>query len=148
MSSWSDDAGDEVDEADGIAEDDGVLEPADSLLTDRLDSDPLDEGITTADSYSVAEHSVPESLDDRLAEEEPDEPPEELDDAWDQGPTPRAGRLVADGTTTAARDVGPDGGAAGAEEAAVHLVEDEDYEGEYEEEPPEPPLPGPGEEPY
>ena len=52
----------------------------------------------------------------------------------DDGPDPRAGRLVAedegahpdDEEELVARDVGIDGGAAGAEEAAIHVVEDDD----------------------
>jgi hypothetical protein len=94
-----------------------------------------------------------ESLDQLLAEEEPDtslldtddELPEDRDDddeadeyldglLLDDGPDPRAGRLVAedegahadDEEDLVARDVGIDGGAASAEEAAVHVVEDDD----------------------
>ena len=98
-----------------------------------------------------------ESLDQLLAEEEPDvyadddgaEEDEQLGsiagdpDAADEdldglllddGPDPRSGRLVADDegahadaeADLVARDVGIDGGAASAEEAAVHTVEDDD----------------------
>jgi hypothetical protein len=93
-----------------------------------------------------------ESLDQLLAEEEPDtafdvddDLPEDTDDEdeadeyldgllLDDGPDPRAGRLVAEdeGAHTPAeadliaRDTGIDGGAATAEEAAVHVVEDDD----------------------
>jgi len=94
-----------------------------------------------------------ESLDQALAEEEPDisfdpedEPPEDPaggDDAADElidglllddGQDPRAGRLVAedegahrdDEADLVATDAGIDGGAATAEEAAVHVVEDDD----------------------
>jgi hypothetical protein len=93
-----------------------------------------------------------ESLDQLLAEEEPDtsldaddELPEDRDDdneadeyldglLLDDGPDPRAGRLVAedegahadDEEDLVARDVGIDGGAASAEEAAIHVVEDDD----------------------
>jgi hypothetical protein len=102
---------------------------------------------TTAD-----EQDEGESLDQLLAEEEPDIPfdvdddlPEDSDDEdeadeyldgllLDDGPDPRAGRLVAEdeGAHPAAeadliaRDAGIDGGAATAEEAAVHVVEDDD----------------------
>ena len=93
-----------------------------------------------------------ESLDQLLAEEEPDtapdlddELPEDRDDddeadeyldglLLDDGPDPRAGRLVAedegahpdDEEDLVATDVGIDGGAASAEEAAIHVVEDDD----------------------
>ena len=94
-----------------------------------------------------------ESLDQMLAEEEPDttldfddddvpEDDEDDDEAdeyldgllLDDGPDPRAGRLVAEDEGAhpdaeedlVARDVGIDGGAASAEEAAVHVVEDDD----------------------
>ncbi|MEV7119566.1 DUF5709 domain-containing protein [Kitasatospora griseola] len=131
------------------AEDDGVLEPADSLLTDRLDDDPLDTGVVPADSYhgAIAYGTTPgeaargESLEQLLSEEEPDEDPEEVDDRWTAGPSPRAGRLVEDGIDTAGSDVGPDGGAASAEEAAVHLVyPDQDAEAEFDDAAPDEPL--------
>jgi hypothetical protein len=94
-----------------------------------------------------------ESLDQALSEEEPDisfdpedEPPEDPaggDDAADElidglllddGQDPRAGRLVAEDEGShpvaeadlVATDTGIDGGAASAEEAAVHVVEDDD----------------------
>ena len=94
-----------------------------------------------------------ESLDQLLAEEEPDtaldldddELPEDREDddeadeyldglLLDDGPDPRAGRLVAedegahpdDEEDLVASDVGIDGGAASAEEAAIHVVEDDD----------------------
>jgi hypothetical protein len=98
------------------------------------------------------EQQMGESLDQLLAEEEPDaaldlddDPPEDDEDAdeadeyldgllLDDGPDPRAGRLVAedegahpdDEADLVAHDVGIDGGAASAEEAAVHVVEDDD----------------------
>jgi hypothetical protein len=104
-----------------------------------------------------------ESLDQLLSEEEPD-PALELDDdlpedgepgdrqpgdaeedeadeyvdglLLDDGPDPRAGRLVAEDEGAhpdaedelVARDAGIDGGAATAEEAAVHVVEEDDYD--------------------
>ena len=125
--------------------------------------DPLDRGVIPPERWSAgvrfgdtaAEQSEGESLDQLLAEEEPDhtldydEDDEELedfegdDDAGDEdvdglllddGPDPRAGRLVAedegahpdDEADLVARDVGVDGGAASAEEAAVHVVADDD----------------------
>jgi hypothetical protein len=100
-----------------------------------------------------AEQEDGESLDQLLAEEEPDTPfeadDERLEDIagdedagdedvdgllLDDGPDPRAGRLVAEDegahpdaeADLVARDAGIDGGAATAEEAAVHVVEDDD----------------------
>jgi len=85
-----------------------------------------------------AEERAGESLDQLLAEEEPEPDPYAEADLPREGPfpdddpEPRAGRLVAEDegahavqeADLVARDVGIDGGAAGAEEAAVH-VEDE-----------------------
>jgi len=135
--------------------------------------DPLDRGVAPPERWSAgvrygdtaAEQSEGESLDQLLAEEEPDdtleltedeleddeEEPEDLedfdedDDAGDEdvdglllddGPNPRAGRLVAEDEGAhpdeeedlVARDVGIDGGAATAEEAAMHVVEEDDYD--------------------
>jgi len=125
-------------------EDDGVLEPADDLTTDDYEDDPLDTGIVPPDHYGAsswygvteAEARHGESLDQLLSEEEPDPNaavPDEgapddvelatIDDRWADGPGPRSGRLVADGRLMAT-DVGPDAYAAGAEEAAVHLMEE------------------------
>ncbi|HTJ71018.1 MAG TPA: DUF5709 domain-containing protein [Actinospica sp.] len=123
-------------------EDDGVLEPADDLTTDDYEDDPLDTGIEPPDHYGASnwfgvtaeEARRGESLDQHLAEEEPeievsaedeDDDDDEVDDRWADGPGPRSGRLVADGRLMA-EDVGPDGYAAGAEEAAVHLVQNEE----------------------
>ena len=93
--------------------------------------------------------------DELLAEEEPDTPsdfddedPEDLADdpdaaeedldglLLDDGPDPRSGRLVADDegahsdpeADLVAHDAGIDGGAATAEEAAVHVVDEDDYD--------------------
>ena len=135
--------------------------------------DPLDRGVVPPERWSAgvrygdtaAEQSEGESLDQLLAEEEPDDTEEELEDALrldveapedledfdedddagnedvdglllDDGPDPRAGRLVAEDEGAhpdaeedlVARDVGIDGGAATAEEAAVHVVEEDDYD--------------------
>jgi hypothetical protein len=131
------------------AEDDGVLDPADSLETDDLGADVLDTGVDAGEGYRGAtrfgttseEERQGESLDQLLAEEEPDVA---SDDEWtdeddprddDRTPDPRSGRLVAPDegahgdaeTDSVASDVGIDGGAAGAEEAAVHLTDDPPY---------------------
>lgn len=129
--------------------DDGVLDASDTLEGDPGD-DPLDTGIVPPDKWSraegfgntQAEQQEGESLDQLLAEEEPDVDP--YDEAerragspyGDRAAEPRAGRLVAEDegahpdaeADLVAHDVGIDGGAAGAEEAAVH-VEDEDAAG-------------------
>jgi hypothetical protein len=121
-------------------EDDGVLEPADSLL-DRGVADVLDEGYSPPERWSpgegsgntLAEERQGESLDQRLSQEVPDltdeDPPE-----YEGGEvcSARAGRLVApdegshedDDAELFAGDVGIDGAAASAEEAAVHVIDD------------------------
>lgn len=133
-------------DVDGLVEDDGVLEPADTLESDDLREDVLDTGIDAGEGYrgatrfgtTSAEERRGESLDQLLAEEEPevgpDEPWTDEDDPSDDDRTwePRSGRLVApdegahpDAETDAvAFDVGVDGGAAGAEEAAMHLTDE------------------------
>jgi hypothetical protein len=136
-------------------EDDGVLDPSDTLEGEPGD-DPLDQGYAAPDRWSAgegfgttsAEERAGESLDQLLAEEEPepdpyaDEPEDvnEADEAPLEGPAAaRAGRLVAEDEGAhpdeepdlVARDVGIDAGAASAEEAAVHEVdEDVDEDGE------------------
>ena len=141
-------------------EDFEVDDASDTLLGDPGD-DPLDRGVAPPQRWSsgvrygttAGEQEAGESLDQLLAEEEPDvglenddERPEDVaadPDAGDEdvdglllddGPDPRAGRLVADDEGAhpdtepdlVAHDAGIDGGAASAEEAAVHVVEDDD----------------------
>ncbi|MFJ8944749.1 DUF5709 domain-containing protein [Streptomyces sp. NPDC102395] len=122
-------------------------------LDERTYDDMLDEGYSppekplgvTKYGTTAAEQHEGETLDQRLAQEVPDvEPP--VDDGVGDLPRgegepvdpevgdARAGRLVApdegahpDATKEEiATDVGIDGGAAGAEEAAVHVAEDRD----------------------
>jgi len=134
--------------------------------------DPLDRGVVPPERWSAGirygvtagEQAEGESLDQLLAEEEPDdaleltedeleeddedaedlEEDEDLDAGdedvdgllLDDGPDPRAGRLVAEDEGAhpdeeedlVASDVGIDGGAATAEEAAMHVVEEDDYD--------------------
>jgi uncharacterized protein DUF5709 len=124
-------------------EDYEVLDPEDSLEGNPGD-DPLDTGTIPPDHWSsglrhaAAGDEDSESLDELLAEEEPDVQPGPYD-SWED-PEPRAGRLVAtdeeaydDGVTSlrledelVARDAGIDGGAATAEEAAVHVVDEDE----------------------
>lgn len=134
-----------------------VLDASDTLDGDPGD-DPLDRGVAAPQRWSAAirrgsEQQAGESLDELLAEEEPDVADEQDDepigdlagdeDAGDEdvdglllddGPDPRAGRLVAEDegahpdeeADLVARDTGIDGGGATAEEAAMHVVDDDD----------------------
>lgn len=125
-------------------EDDGTLDASDTLEGDPGD-DPLDTGIAPPDRWSAgegfgttpAEERQGESLDQLLAEEEPDIDPYAEDDLADDAvpgevQDARSGRLVAEDEGAhpdaepdlVARDVGIDGGAAGAEEAAVHIQDE------------------------
>lgn len=122
--------------------DDNTPDPENELPTEDPDLDSLEAGIIPPDRWSPAQGfgNTPaevlrgETLDQRLAEEEPDTPPTQVSDRWPQGPQPRSGRLVAEDegahpdteSEAVARDVGVDGGAAGAEEAAVHIVPEEE----------------------
>ena len=106
------------------------LDTADTLVGPVGDPDPLDAGYVPPDRPSVLDDDeVPaagqrdgDTLDERLAREVPEEVPVDLD---------RAGRLAdpeqfgAMERTDAVegQDVGIDGGAASAEEAAVHVVD-------------------------
>jgi hypothetical protein len=132
-------------------DDSGLLEPEDSL-DDRGVDDVLDEGYSPPERpYAVDdwgttpdEESEDEDLDARLAREVPDEDDDEGDGLGDSSDTEgelyddevgetRAGRLVAsdegggldEDDELYATDVGVDGAAASAEEAAVHVVTDE-----------------------
>ena len=148
-------------------EDYSTQEPADSLTGEPGEpgDDPLDRGVAPPERWSsvIRNADDPESLDQLLAEEEPDpaldfeedddvpegsaadgsddEDDDEADEyidglLLDDGPDPRAGRLVAedegahpdDEADLVATDVGIDGGGATAEEAAVHVVEEDDYD--------------------
>jgi hypothetical protein len=153
-------------------EDYQVQDSTDSLIGAPGD-DPLDRGVVPPERWSAGvrfgdtanEQSEGESLDQLLAEEEPDpaldldeddddededeededDEDDEDDDAGDEdvdglllddGPDPRAGRLVAEDEGAhpdeeedlVATDVGIDGGGATAEEAARHVVEEDDYD--------------------
>ncbi|MGP2436345.1 DUF5709 domain-containing protein [Streptomyces sp. JW3] len=121
-------------------------------VDERTYDDTLDEGYSPPEKplgvdkvgTTAAEQHDGETLDERLAQEVPDVTPPAGDGVGDrtdgegepvdpQAGTDRAGRLVApdegvrtDTTKeTVAEDVGIDGGAAGAEEAAVHVVDDD-----------------------
>jgi hypothetical protein len=144
-------------------EDYEVEDASDTLIGPPGSYDPLDSGVAPPERWTGAIRSGNpdrESLDELLAEEEPDvtldaledeedeEDDEDTDDdedagdedvdglLLDDGPDPRAGRLVAPDegahpvsvTDLLATDVGIDGGAATAEEAAMHVVEEDDYD--------------------
>ena len=108
--------------------------PREDTLIERGVDDILDEGYSPPDyprgnryGETALEELRGESLDQRLAEEEPD--------VWVAGRRPpkgrepdRAGRIVEDDDTWRAQDIyaadaGVAGGAASAEEAAMHIVE-------------------------
>ena len=116
----------------------------DSMSDDRGLTEPLDEGYSPPEKWSVGqgygntplEEELGETLDQRLAQEEPEPDPyaeedvEDLDDG--EVGNARAGRLVAPDEGTGededsemfADDAGIDGAGASAEEAAMHVVND------------------------
>jgi Family of unknown function (DUF5709) len=132
-------------------EDAGPLDLQDAV-DERTYDDMLDEGYSpperplgvTKQGTTAAEQHAGETLDERLAQEVPDAQPPAGDEIGDlpggegepldpEAGGSRAGRLVAPDEGAhpdtvkeeIAQDVGIDGGAAGAEEAAVHVVEEE-----------------------
>jgi uncharacterized protein DUF5709 len=129
MMSNRDDAADEY-----SVDDDDQLTQEDALI-DRGVDDLLDEGYTPPDRW--LEPRDHQSLDELLSAEEPD-PAMQLDDSDypdeqagdDEVGDRRSGRLVApnagfgedDEDELLGYDVGIDGGAASAEEAAVHII--------------------------
>lgn len=140
---------DDTDSVDGVDLDSGVLEP-DESLDDTQVGDVLDEGYSPPErsweiegwGFTAREASGHESLDGRLARELPDVAADDGDDLGDSTDTDgelydtevgrgRSGRLAEyEGTfdelqLLVAVDVGIDGGAASAEEAAVHVVADD-----------------------
>jgi len=128
------------------------LQPQDSLV-DRGVDDILDEGISppekvrgsTAKGVTATEQREGESLEERLGQEVPDAYADltfddDLDPSGEQGDPAdsvagkaRAGRLVAPDAgvgedrekAAVADDVGISGGSASAEEAAIHVDDDE-----------------------
>ena len=127
-------------------DDENQLQPEDTLVDRGLD-DALDEGYSPPEKWSPGEgygntpyeEQVGETLDQRIAQEEPEPDPyvaaEEGDeDVGGEVGDRRAGRLVAEDEGThedtesdlVAEDVGINGAGASAEEAAVHIIADED----------------------
>jgi len=136
-----------------------VLDGSDTL-DGKPGDDPLDRGVAAPDRwsaglrYALRGEEDSESLDELLAEEEPDVADDPDADDWDENatdedvvrysrysdPDQRAGRLVApdedsddvSGTFVdwekdeVARDTGIDGGGASGEEAAVHVIDEDD----------------------
>lgn len=122
------------------------LDSTDTLLGQDLRSDPLDTGYSPPDyepkntrfGTTAQEQREGETLDQRLAEEEPDVsvddvPPGDFEDV-DREPDPRAGRLYAPDegahpdreADAIAYDAGISGGSASAEEAAMHVIGEDD----------------------
>lgn len=109
------------------------LQPKDSLIDRKVD-DMLDEGWSPPEKPLAIDDDDELSLDERLDRELPDEPAVGADG---EVRNPRSGRLVSPDTPDqdpeseeekilAGEDVGVDGGAASAEEAAVHVVDEDD----------------------
>lgn len=117
----------------------------DSLVDNRGLAEPLDEGYSPPEKWSVAEgygntpleEELGETLDMRLAQEEPEPDPYEqaaleTEDVSGEVGDKRAGRLVDENAgigpdvekELVGEDVGIDGAAASAEEAAVHVIDD------------------------
>ncbi|MFH9012193.1 DUF5709 domain-containing protein [Streptomyces sp. NPDC017943] len=135
-------------------EDTGVLDSEDTLDYDGVD-DPLDRGWSPPErpwavehlGVTAAERLRGETLDQRLAEELPDGAADDGDGIGDCAGTDgelldnevgaaRSGRLVApdegaheEEAALVALDVGIDGAAASAEEAAVHIVDEDTLPG-------------------
>ncbi|NUP19362.1 MAG: hypothetical protein HOZ81_25395 [Streptomyces sp.] len=142
-------------DASGQREDSGLLDAEDTLDNDGVD-DPLDRGWSPPERPWAVEHSgvtaaerrQGETLDQRLSEELPDPAPQDGDGLGDADGTDgelldnevgamRSGRLVApdegahedEESALVATDVGIDGAAASAEEAAMHIVDEDALSG-------------------
>ncbi|MGW7819530.1 DUF5709 domain-containing protein [Streptomyces puniciscabiei] len=137
-----------------IREDSGVLDVEDTLDFDGV-ADPLDRGWSPPErpwavehiGVTAAERQAGETLDQRLAEEQPDLLAPAGDDIGDRDSDGelldnevgnlRSGRLVApdegahedEEAALVATDVGIDGAAASAEEAAMHIVDEDSLPG-------------------
>ncbi|MEU7056015.1 DUF5709 domain-containing protein [Streptomyces sp. NPDC046197] len=147
---WGDDVY-QPDEDSEVKEDTGVLDAEDTLEYDGVD-DPLDRGWSPPErpwavehlGVTAAERRQGETLDQRLSEEQPDLVTADGDGIGDCQGTDgelldnevgdtRSGRLVApdegahedEESALVATDVGIDGAAASAEEAAMHVVDED-----------------------
>lgn len=129
------------DYGDYSVDDETQLQPEDTLDQHGVD-DVLDEGIVTREKWSPAqgygntpaEEAAGETLEMRLRQEEPDWDPEH--DEWsddnledDQVGDARSGRLIAseEGDDRFVQDVGIDGAGATAEEAAMHVIDEDGF---------------------
>ena len=113
------------------------LQAGDTLM-DRGVDDVLDEGYIPPDDWSPAqgfgntpaEMKQGENLEMRIKQEEPEKDPRKLEGEWNplsedrEVGQRRAGRLM-QGEGTVGADVGLSGGAASAEEAAMHIIDEE-----------------------
>jgi hypothetical protein len=142
-------------DASDIQDDSGILDAEDTLVDDGVD-DPLDRGWSPPerpwavehDGVTAAERRHGETLEQRLAEELPDLVTSDGDGIGDSDGTDgelldnevgaaRSGRLVApdegahedEESALIATDVGIDGAAASAEEAAMHIVDEDTLSG-------------------
>lgn len=149
--------GDDVYQPDGseVQDDAGLLDAEDTLLADGV-PDPLDRGWSPPERPWAVEHTGVtaaerlrgETLEQRLAEELPDISSPDGDGIGDSQDTDgepldnevgarRSGRLVApdegahedEESGLIASDVGIDGAAASAEEAAMHIVDEDSLPG-------------------
>ena len=119
------------------------IQEADSLI-DRGVEDVLDEGYTAPEQWSAAqgfgntpeEMRQGETINQRVKQEEPEKKPAEVE--WNafgedrEVGRERAGRLMhvqgPGGEAILGSDVGFSGGAASAEEAAMHIISEDDDE--------------------
>ncbi len=129
-----------------VDDEDQPQSTGDSLVDNRGLAEPLDEGYSPPEKWSVAEgygntpleEELGETLDMRLAQEEPEPDPYEqaaleTEDVSGEVGHLRAGRLVDPDQgfgldaekDLIGQDVGIDGAAASAEEAAVHIIDDD-----------------------
>jgi hypothetical protein len=109
-------------------------ESLDQLLAEEEPDDTLE---LTEDELEDDEEDEEDEEDVEESEADEDAGDEDVDGLLlDDGPDPRAGRLVAEDEGAhpdeeedlVATDVGIDGGGATAEEAAMHVVEEDDYD--------------------
>lgn len=129
-----------------VDDEDQPQSTGDSLVDDRGLPEPLDEGYSPPEKWSIAEgygntpleEELGESLEQRIAQEVPEPDPyeqaaHEHEDVAGEVGSRRAGRLVDenegsgpdDEADLVGMDVGIDGAAASAEEAAVYVVDDD-----------------------
>jgi hypothetical protein len=106
------------------------LDTSDTLVGPAGDVDALDAGYSPPDrpyaldddELTVAGQRAGETLDERLAREQPEEMPIDLDRAGRLADPEQSGAMERSDAIEG-QDVGIDGGAASAEEAAVHIVD-------------------------